>query len=70
MGIEVWMFIGDEAPISDDQFNMYSFATRMSTTVSFTAEQAGKNVWYHFRYVNRRGEHGPWSMVYSSTVTK
>jgi hypothetical protein len=69
-GIEIWMYCGDEVPVDDGQFKMYTTATRMSANVAFTSEQAGKTAWYQFRYVNTRGEVGPWSMTYSSTVLK
>ena len=42
----------------------------LKSSGTFSAPEAGKSVWYRFRYINTRGEAGPWSMVYTSTVTK
>lgn len=70
MGVEIWMYCGDEAPTDNGQFQMYTLTTRMSATVAFDGTQAGKGVWYRFRYVNTRGDVGPWSMTYTSTVVK
>lgn len=70
MGVEVSVAVGNTAPTEDDQFNVYAMSTRMSTKVAFTADQAGQTAWYRFRYINTRGEFGPFSMVYNATVLK
>ena len=69
-GVEIWVYCGAEVPVDDDQYQMYATSTRMNATVNFNADQAGKTAYYHFRFVNSRGQVGPWSMVYSSTVVK
>ena len=70
IGIEVWLHCGEEVPVDDNQYQMYAVSSRMSVSVTFDAEQAGKSVYYRFRYLNSKGQTGPWSMVYSSTVVK
>jgi len=36
--------------------------------VEFDREQAGKRVWYSFRWANTHGETGPWSVIYSAII--
>ena len=69
-GVEIFRFVGNEAPLSDEQYQMVGTVTRMNATVTFGSQQAGQTAWYRFRYINTRGEVGPWSMVYNATVMK
>lgn len=69
-GVEIYAFVGDSAPTSNDQFEMKATVTRMKATFNFTNEQAGKVCYYRFRYINTRGEVGPWSMIYNASILK
>ena len=55
-------------PTDIDQYRFVGNATRFLYTVEYTLEDVGKTVWYIARYVNTRGESGPWSEPFSATV--
>ena len=69
LGIEIYRFVGNEAPVSYEQYSMYGIVTRMRARVDFTQDDIGMYAYYRFRYVNRVGEVGPWSMPTEAMVT-
>ena len=68
-GVEIYRYIGDAAPLNDEQYSMYGIMTRMNATIQFSGEDVGKHAWYRFRYVNTRGENGPWTLRYEAMIT-
>jgi hypothetical protein len=36
--------------------------------MEFESSDAGKTAWWAMRWVNTRGEHGPWSAMVSATI--
>ena len=67
-GCEVWMKLGDEAPRDTSELTFLATNTASPYVATFDGVHVGKTVWYRLRWVNTRGEHGPWSSVISSTV--
>ena len=62
-GCEVWCKVGDETT-----FRYLATDTATPYVASFDEADAGKLVSYHLRWVNTRGEQGPWSAVVSALV--
>lgn len=49
-------------------FTFLTMAMRPSVTADFRAADGGKTAVYMLRWVNTRGEKGPWSEVTTATV--
>ena len=62
-GCEVWSKAGDAS-----DFGYVGVCTRSPYTVSYDGNDAGKTVNYRLRWVNTRGQQGPWSAVVSAMV--
>lgn len=62
-GSEVWVKLGDEA-----EFRFLGTNTSSPFQAVFADADAGKTAQYRLRWVNTRGEHGPWSSIISATI--
>jgi len=60
--------IGGTAPLNPDAMACLASDTRSPYLATFPAIDVGKTVWFALRWVNTRGEHGPWSQLYPATV--
>jgi hypothetical protein len=67
-GCEVWMKTGGEPPKNDSDFTYVGIDTKSPYTVSFSAADIGKTVYYRMRWINKRGQTGPWSSTVSAIV--
>lgn len=67
-GCEIWMKLGGEAPKESTELTYVATDTRTPYTVVFTGADAGKTAWYWLRWVNNRGENGPWGCPISAMV--
>ena len=67
-GCEIWMKLGGDAPRDANELSYIITATRTPFVKTFDGNDAGKRVYYQFRWVNTRGEQGPWSNVISAMV--
>ena len=67
-GCEIWMKIDGAAPVDETELTYVATATRSPYTKTFEGKNATKTVYYWLRWVNTRGEVGPWSSVISATV--
>jgi hypothetical protein len=67
-GCEIWLRVGVPA-LDDDDLTYAGTSTANPFEVKFKGEDAGKNVYYWLRWVNTRGEIGPWSDAVMATVT-
>jgi len=67
-GCEVWKKLGNPAPVNETELAFAGVCTRSPFTVYFHGDDAGKNAWYWLRWVNTKGEHGPWSSAVSAMV--
>lgn len=65
---EVWAKIGGPAPTDESQLNYLGNAVKSPQLQDYPATQAGLTVWYWLRWVNARGEFGPWSVQVGSTI--
>lgn len=69
MGCEIWSKIGEPAPTDPSQLHFLGLDTSTPYLVQFGGEDAGKTAHYMLRWVNKKGEQGPWSQTVSATIT-
>lgn len=67
-GCEVREQIGGTAPVNPNTMAFLALETRAPYRADFEATDAGKTVYLAFRWVNTKGQPGPWSMVYNAVV--
>ncbi len=67
-GCQIWMKIGGNTPVDISELSFVKVNTSSPCVIKFDAENLGKQVYYWLRWVNRRGETGPWSPVISAIV--
>ncbi len=65
---EVWLFIGTAAPAGPDAMHLQAVDKTSPYIMEFDSADAGKTAWWALRWVNTRGEHGPWSATVSATI--
>lgn len=71
LGAEVWVKLvdaGTPAPTDPAALAFLTMATKPSITTEYRAADGGKTAVYMLRWVNTRGEKGPWSDVTMATV--
>ena len=67
-GCEIWMKLGGEAPKSAKELQFKGVCTRSPFEVEFEGTDSGLIAYYWLRWVNTRGEQGPWSSTASAMV--
>lgn len=67
-GCEIWVKIGT-APVDPSELTYLATDTRTPYTAVFDGADGGKIAHYMLRWVNTRGERGPWSQTVSATIT-
>jgi hypothetical protein len=68
-GCELWVKIGGVAPTDPSELNYLATDTRTPYTAVFDGADGGKIAYYMLRWVNRRGDRGPWSQTVAGTIT-
>ena len=66
-GCEIWMKVG-EVPASATDLTYLTTDTATPYVTNFNETDAGKMAHYRMRWVNTRGERGPWSALISATI--
>lgn len=67
-GCEIYMKVDGDAPKDASELTYVATCTAAPYTVKFDGSKAGKTVYYWLRWVNTRGECGPWSSTMSGMV--
>jgi hypothetical protein len=67
-GCEIYMKVDGDAPKDASELAYVGTCTASPYTVKFDGAKAGKTVYYWLRWVNTRGEAGPWSTTISAMV--
>jgi len=67
-GCEVWVKLGGEAPKDVSELTFLGTSTGNSYTTNYEGKQANILAYYWLRWVNTRGEHGPWSSTLSAII--
>jgi hypothetical protein len=65
---EIWRFIGQEMPTDDSAFAYLATSTTTHFVIDYPLADAGKTVWYRFRWVNARNQPGPWSEIIYAVI--
>jgi len=68
IGCEVWVKIGGATPKDASELNYTAICTGNYYVAKYDGNQAGLTVYYWLRWVNTRGERGPWSHTISSMI--
>jgi hypothetical protein len=68
-GCEVWVKVGGTAPTDPSELTYLATDTKTPYTAVFDGAEAGKIAYYMLRWVNTRGERGPWSQTVAATIT-
>jgi hypothetical protein len=68
-GCEIWTKIGEPAPVDPSELKYLATDTRTPYVAEFDGADAGKMAYYMLRWVNTRGERGPWSQTVGGTIT-
>jgi predicted phage tail protein len=68
-GCEIWSKVGAPAPTDVSQMAYLATDTATPYLAQYTGAQAGQMVYYWLRWVNTRGEKGPWSEPVSATIS-
>ena len=70
-GVEVWMKVvpsGDAAPVDPDELEFAGYTTSSKYVQSFAGNEVGHTAYYRTRYLNTRGERGPWGNQIAATI--
>ena len=67
-GCEIWMKVDGDAPKEAAELAYLATDTATPYVNTFEGKLAGKTVYYWLRWVNSRGERGPWSTTISAMV--
>lgn len=66
---DIYLYVGTTAPAGPNDFDYVTSDTRTPYPLTFDQADGAKNAYYIGRWVNTRGEHGPWSEVVHATIT-
>jgi hypothetical protein len=68
IGFELWRRIGGETKPVIEEMQLVELVVRSPHKLEYSFAERGKYVWYTSRWVNTRGEKGPWSEFVSAIV--
>ncbi len=63
-----WSAPGEPPPADPGELTFLRLSTRTPAVVEYAGQDVGKTAHYMVRWLNTRGEHGPWSETASATV--
>ena len=67
-GCEIYLKVDGDAPVSVDEMQFQGICSASPFVQKFKPAQVGKTAWYWLRWVNSKGETGPWSIPVSAMV--
>ena len=67
-GCEIWVKLGGDAPTNASDLRFLGTCTRAPYITNFEGTDIGKTAWYWVRWVNTRGQQGPWSNSVTAIV--
>jgi len=68
-GAQIWLKIGGTPPVDHKECEFVATDSRTPYNYSFDGTDAGKTVYYLLRWINGKGETGPWSPLVQATIT-
>ncbi len=70
MGAEIWVKVGDAPPVDPDtDLTFLGLDTRTPYLAEYGGADGGKPAHYMARWVNAKGEKGPWSETLTVTIS-
>lgn len=69
-GCQIWMKLDGAAPTSADELRYLATDTATPYLIEFDGSDGGKTAYYWLRWVNTKGQPGPWSAPISAIVGK
>lgn len=67
-GCEIREQVGGTAPTDPEAMTFLAIETRPPYRADFDAADVGKTVYFALRWMNNRGETGPWSQIFSAVI--
>ena len=67
-GCEIYLKADGEAPKDVEEMHFQGMCSASPFVVKFDSSKAGKTAWYWLRWINRKGEPGPWSVAISAMI--
>lgn len=67
-GCEIFVKIDGDAPKSVDEMTYLGTCTASPFVAKYDGTKSGKIAWYWLRWINSRGEAGPWSVAISAMI--
>ena len=67
-GCEIREQVGGTAPVDPNAMTFLAIETRMPYRADFDAMDIGKTAYIALRWLNTRGEPGPWSAIFNATI--
>jgi len=67
-GCEIWAKKGGDAPKDASELTYLATDTHTPYVMAYEGADAGKIVYYWLRWINTKGQHGPWSSPISAMV--
>ncbi|EDX73626.1 hypothetical protein MC7420_6674 [Coleofasciculus chthonoplastes PCC 7420] len=68
IGSEIWVKIGDPPPTDPKELTFVALDTATPYVMEFSGEDVGKTAYFMLRWVNTKGESGPWSQTVSMMI--
>lgn len=68
LGCEIWRYIGETAPASENDFDYVATDTDSPYVSFFQMADAGKKCFYLLRWISKNGERGEWSEIIEATI--
>ena len=68
IGFEIWRRTGGSNEPAYEEMQLVEQATRSPHTLEYASAERSEIVWYALRWVNTRGEKGPWSEIVSAII--
>jgi hypothetical protein len=69
MGCELWLKIGGAEPAGPSEVTYVAIDTKTPYRYQFAGADGGKTAHWMLRWINKRGEAGPWSETISVTIS-
>ncbi len=69
-GCEIWLKVGDSPPATMKEAHFPGLDIATPDTAHYEMEDAGKTACYLLRWVNTRGEPGPWPETLATTIAR
>ncbi|MEZ6132523.1 MAG: hypothetical protein R3C59_27985 [Planctomycetaceae bacterium] len=67
-GCEVYVAVGENPPTSPEDYRFVAFSTRTPELIKFKSDEGGQTANILLRWVNTKGESGPWSQPIMATI--